>query len=73
MFEKVKRILVDALNVDEDKVVLEANLKDDLGIDSLSAVEMSLELESEFNCTLSDEELQSLVTVEDIVRLVESK
>ncbi len=73
MFERVKNILVDALNVDENLVTPEASLKDDLGIDSLSAAEMSLELESEFNCVLSDEELQNLVTVDDVVKLVESK
>ncbi|MEF9968297.1 MAG: acyl carrier protein [Longicatena sp.] len=55
MFEKVKAVLVEAINVDEDMITMEANLKDDLGIDSLAAVELSLELETEFDIRIEDE------------------
>lgn len=73
MFEKVKDVLVEAINVDGDMITMEANLKDDLGIDSLAAVELSLELETEFDIRIEDEELAKLVTVADIVTLLESK
>ena len=73
MFEKVKEVLMEAINVDEDMIKMEANLKDDLGIDSLAAVELSLELETEFDVRIEDEELSKLVTVADIVSLLESK
>ena len=73
MFEKVKEVLMEAINVDEDMIKLEANLKDDLGIDSLAAVELSLELETEFDVRIEDEELAKLVSVADIVKLLESK
>ncbi|MGX8835090.1 acyl carrier protein [Amedibacillus sp. YH-ame6] len=73
MFEKVKEVLVEAINVDGDMITMEANLKDDLGIDSLAAVELSLELETEFDVRIEDEELAKLVTVADIVTLLESK
>lgn len=73
MFEKVKDVLVEAINVDGDMITMEANLKDDLGIDSLAAVELSLELETEFDIRIEDEELAELVTVADIVKLLESK
>ena len=73
MFEKVKEVLVEAINVDEDMITMEANLKDDLGIDSLAAEELSLELETEFNVRIEDEELAKLVSVADIVKLLESK
>lgn len=73
MFEKVKEVLMEAINVDEDMIKMEANLKDDLGIDSLAAVELSLELETEFDVRIGDEELAKLVTVADIVNLLESK
>lgn len=73
MFEKVKDVLVEAINVDEEAVTMEANLKDDLGIDSLAAVELSLELETEFDIKIEDDELAKLVTVADIVKLLESK
>ena len=73
MFEKVKEVLMEAINVDEDMIKMEANLKHDLGIDSLAAVELSLELETEFDVRIEDEELAKLVTVADIVSLLESK
>lgn len=73
MFEKVKEVLMEAINIDEDMIKMEANLKDDLGIDSLAAVELSLELETEFDVRIEDEELAKLVTVADIVSLLESK
>lgn len=73
MFEKVKAVLVEAINVDEDVITMEANLKDNLGIDSLAAVELSLELETEFDVRIEDDELAKLVTVADIVKLLESK
>ena len=73
MFEKVKEVLMEAINVDEDMIKMEANLKDDLGIDSLAAVELSLELETEFDVRIEDEELAKLVSVADIVSLLESK
>lgn len=73
MFEKVKSIIVSTTNVDANKVVPTASLKDDLGIDSLDSVELVLELENEFNVTIEDSEVQNLVTVQDIVTLVEQK
>ena len=73
MFEQVKDALVESLNIDEGDIQLESNLKDDLGIDSLAAVELSLDLETEFDVEISDEELAALVTVADIVKLIESK
>ena len=73
MFEQVKDALVESLNIVGEDIKLESNLKDDLGIDSLAAVELSLDLETEFDVEISDEELAALVTVEDIVKLIESK
>ena len=73
MFEQVKDALVESLNIDGEEIKLESNLKDDLGIDSLAAVELSLDLETEFDVEISDEEFAALVTVADIVKLIESK
>lgn len=73
MLEQVREVLVEALNIDAEEVTAEAKLSDDLGIDSLSAVELSLELESTFDIKIEDEELEALVTVQDIINLVESK
>lgn len=73
MFEQVKDALVESLNIDGEVITPESRLKEDLEIDSLAAVELSLDLETEFDVEISDEELAALVTVEDIVKLIESK
>lgn len=73
MFDEVKNALVDSLDIDEDTIQLDSSLKEDLEIDSLAAVELSLDLETAFDIEISDEELAALVTVEDIVKLIESK
>ena len=70
MIEQIKKVLVDALNIDEETITPEANLKDDLGIDSLAAVELALELETEFDIRIEDEELE---TVQDIINIIEEK
>ena len=62
-----------ALNIDEETITPEANLKDDLGIDSLAAVELALELETEFDIRIEDEELAKLETVQDIINIIEEK
>ena len=73
MLEKVKEILVESLNIDESEIVPSARLSEDLGIDSLSSVELALELESAFDVKIEDEELMKLKTVQDIVDILKSK
>ena len=73
MFKQVKNALVESLNIDGDDIKLESLLNEDLGVDSLDAVELSLDLETEFDVEISDEELASLKTVKDIVDLIEAK
>ncbi len=72
-FDKVKEIIVDTINCDEDAVTLEASLKEDLDADSLDAVELNMALEEAFDITISDEELLKFVTVKDIVDFIDSK
>ena len=64
MFEEVKAIIVDTLNCEEDKVTLEANIFDDLGADSLDAMELNLALEEKLGKTISDEQMSEIKTVE---------
>lgn len=73
MLEEIKNVLVEALNVEASEITPEAKLNDDLGIDSLSAVELALELESAFDVTIEDDELAKLETVQDIINIIESK
>lgn len=71
-FEKVKEIIVETISCDEEKVTMEAKLADDLGADSLDAVELNMALEEAFEITISDEDLVKFVTVGDIVKHIES-
>lgn len=71
MFEEVKAIIVDTLNCEEDKVKLEANIFDDLGADSLDAMELNLALEEKLGKTISDEQMAEIKTVGDIVKILE--
>ncbi len=72
MFEKVRDIIVDTLSCDADKVTMEASLADDLGADSLDAVELNMALEDNLGVAISDEELANMKTVSDIVNYLEA-
>ena len=71
-FEKVKEIIVETVNCDEEKITLEANLKDDLGIDSLDAMELSMALEEAYSLTIDEEILKTFETVKNIVDYIDS-
>ena len=70
MFEKIKAVIADTLSVDEDKITLEASLQDDLGADSLDAVELGMAIEEETGVTIADEDLPNMKTVKDLVDYV---
>lgn len=73
VFDKVKEIIVSELKVDPSKVTPEANLKDDLGADSIDAVEVIMSLEDEFNISIDDDAAQNIKTVQDLVDFIEKK
>ena len=70
--EKVKKIIVDHLGVDESKVVDSASFIDDLGADSLDTVELVMAFEEEFGSEISDSEAEKILTVSDAVKFIES-
>lgn len=72
MFDEIKEIIVDTLSCDAAGVTMEANLFEDLGADSLDAVELNLALEEKLGVSIPDEEMVNLKTVADIVSYVES-
>ena len=73
VFEKLQQIIVDELGVEASQVTLEADINDDLGADSLDAVELVMAIEDEFEIKVSDEVAQSFKTVQQIVDFIESQ
>ena len=74
VYEEIKKTITKVQpGIEENKIVLDALLKDDLEIDSLGRVEMTLALEDAFNLYLQDEELEDVKSVNDVVTLIESK
>ena len=70
-FDKVKKIIVEQLGVDESEVTPEASITDDLGADSLDQVELVMAFETEFNIDIPDEEAEKIKTVGDAVRKID--
>ena len=71
IFDKVKEILMDQLDVEEEKVTMEASIADDLGADSLDLVDMVMSLEEEFDVEIPDDQVENIKTVGDIVKYIE--
>ena len=70
-FDKVKKIIVEQLGVDESEVTPEASITDDLGADSLDQVELVMAFETEFNIDIPDEEAEKIKTVGDAVKRID--
>ena len=71
VFEKVRTILVDQLDVEEEKATLEASITEDLGADSLDVVDLVMSLEDEFGVEIPDDQVENIKTVGDIVKYIE--
>ncbi len=66
--ERVKKIVVEHLGVDESRVTEKASFIDDLGADSLDTVELVMAFEEEFGCEIPDEVAEKILTVEDAIK-----
>ncbi len=71
IFEKVKEIIIEQLEVRENQVIPEAKFVDDLGADSLDIVEMVMALEEKFGLEISDEDAEKLITIKDVVDYIQ--
>ncbi len=69
--ERVKKIVVEHLGVDADKVVESANFIDDLGADSLDTVELVMAFEEEFGVEIPDDQAETITTVGDAIKFLE--
>lgn len=71
IFEKLKKIIVEQLGVEEEQVKLKSTFVDDLSADSLDIVELVMNIEEEFDMEIPDEAAEKIVTVEDVVKYIE--
>lgn len=72
IFEKLKEIIAEQLEIDAESVTLETRLGEDLNADSLDIVEMLMSLEDEFGVDIPDEEIEKMKTVGDVVAYIEN-
>ena len=70
--ERVSKIIVDKLGVDESEVTPEASFTNDLGADSLDTVELIMEFEKEFNLSIPDEQAENIQTVGQAIEYLEA-
>ena len=72
VFEKVKAILADQFDVEEDSITMETNIQDDLGADSLDIMELMMTLGDEFDTTVDESEIENITTVGSLVNYIEA-
>ena len=71
IFDKIKAILAEQLDVDEDSLTLETDIAKDLNADSLDVVEILMSIEDEFSVEIPDEEIENIKTIGDLVEYIE--
>ncbi|MEE0868801.1 MAG: acyl carrier protein [Ruminococcus sp.] len=72
VLEKVKAILAEQFDVDEDKITADTDLQEDLGADSLDVVDLLMSIEDEFDVEVPDEEIENIKTVGTLVSYIEA-
>lgn len=73
MFEKMKEIIAEQLSVEAEDIKIESNFKENLGADSLDLFELVMALEDEYNVEIPAEDLQQLLTVEQVMAYLKAK
>ena len=71
VLEKVKAILSEQFDVEEDTITADTNIVDDLGADSLDVVDLLMSIEDEFEMEIPDDEVENLKTVGEVVKYIE--
>ncbi|WP_069650235.1 acyl carrier protein [Caloranaerobacter ferrireducens] len=72
VFEKLKKIIAEQLEVEEDEIKMESSFQDDLDADSLDVVELIMAIEDEFELEIPDEEAEKIKTVKDAVEYIQN-
>ncbi|MGN1081214.1 MAG: acyl carrier protein [Acutalibacteraceae bacterium] len=73
VFEKIRSILSEQLDVEEEKVTLDCNIQEDLGADSLDLVDLLMSIEDEYDIEIPDEDVEKIKTVGDLVSYIEDR
>jgi acyl carrier protein len=71
-FEKLKKVIADVLNVDEDEITMETTFEDDLGADSLDVFQIIMGIEEEFDIEIKNEDAEKIVSVADAVEQIKA-
>ncbi len=71
VFEKIREILCEQLDLEEDDVTMSSNIEEDLGADSLDLVDIVMSIEDEFEIDVADEDIDGIKTVGDVGRYIE--
>lgn len=72
VFEKIKKILAEQLDADEDDMTMETKIAEELGADSLDVVELLMSIEDEFEVEIPDEEIDRIKTIGDVVEYIQN-
>jgi len=72
VFEKIKKMLADQLDADEDELTMETNIAKDLDADSLDVVELLMTIEDEFEVEIPDEEIENIKTIGDLTEYIQN-
>ena len=72
VFERIRQILCDQLDLEEDRVTMESDIVDDLEADSLDVVDLIMTIEDEFSLEVPDDQIENFRTVGDIVKYIEA-
>ena len=71
IFEKIKKLIADQLDVEEDSITEGSSITDDLGADSLDVVDLVMSIEDEFDVEIPEDQVENIKTVGDIVKYIE--
>lgn len=72
VFEKIRTILCEQLDIEEDQVTMDSNIAEDLGADSLDVVDLIMSIEDEFGLEVPDDQVENIKTVGDVVNYIEN-
>ena len=72
MFEEIKEVMVESLNLNAEDISINSHLRDDLGVDSLDAAELIMGLEDQFSLKIDEDQASKFATVKDIVDFIEA-